>query len=218
MDDGTIETHISKTGNKTYRLSLSTQSFADPESKEKILQFFNKKGCVFKYWNADYITFGKKSTHIILNEIKDYLIPIQGNRITKQFLNPSVKLGEFKCTDVTVTGIKQLNADYVHVYDIEVADNHNFYLESGVLVSNCQTPQEKTLGLARLFVAKARGQESGQMVLISQAYALGQFCMDSTVINDRYWTMLEQPSDGGESTTTTTQRPRFRPRNKDNDS
>lgn len=99
-----------------------------------------------------------------------------------------------------------------------LAEDYSKAATADTVIAFCQTSQEKTLGLARLFVAKARGQESGQMVLISQAYALGQFCMDSTIINDRYWTMLEQPSDGAESAATPAQRPRFRPRNKSDDS
>jgi replicative DNA helicase len=93
-----------------------------------------------------------------------------------------------------------------------LAEDYSKAATADTVIAYCQTPQEKNLGLARLFVAKARGQESGQMVLISQAYGLGQFCMDSTSINDRYWTMLEEPSEET-STPTPTQRPRFRPRN-----
>lgn len=93
-----------------------------------------------------------------------------------------------------------------------LAEDYSKAATADTVIAFCQTAQEKTLGLARLFVAKARGQESGQMVLISQAYGLGQFCMDSTSINDRYWTMLEEPSADSE-TPTQPQRPRFRPRN-----
>lgn len=53
-----------------------------------------------------------------------------------------------------------------------------------------QTAAEKILGLARIYVEKARNEESKMQVLITQALALGQFCLDSILINADYWDML----------------------------
>ena len=48
-----------------------------------------------------------------------------------------------------------------------------------VAITYSQTPAEKKLGLARLMVGKARNDGDGFSVLITQAYGIGQFCLDS---------------------------------------
>ena len=47
------------------------------------------------------------------------------------------------------------------------------------VITYSQTKEEKALGLARLFVDKARDATDGFMCLISQAYPIGQFCLDA---------------------------------------
>lgn len=53
-----------------------------------------------------------------------------------------------------------------------------------------QTPEEHRLGLARLFVEKARNEEAKQIILMTQAYAIGQFCLDSARLDVDYWALL----------------------------
>ena len=60
-----------------------------------------------------------------------------------------------------------------------------------VCLTYSQTPAEKSLNLARLFVEKARNEESKMQVLISQAYGIGQFCLDSSPIHGDYWDFME---------------------------
>lgn len=59
-----------------------------------------------------------------------------------------------------------------------------------VAITYSQTPAEKLLNLARLFVEKARNEESKMQVLISQAYQIGQFCLDSAPIRSNYWDFM----------------------------
>jgi replicative DNA helicase len=47
-----------------------------------------------------------------------------------------------------------------------------------------QTPAEKKLGLARIFVEKSRSEEGRFVSLITQAYAIGQFALDSCSMGD----------------------------------
>ncbi len=71
------------------------------------------------------------------------------------------------------------------------------YSKAGIsdnIVSYNQTKDEKELGLARLFVVKARDESSGQQVLISQAYASGQFSLDAVRMgggDTNYWQEVE---------------------------
>lgn len=62
---------------------------------------------------------------------------------------------------------------------------------SDVVITYSQTPAEKSLGLARLLVDKARNEESKMSVLITQAYAIGQFCLDSVKLGTDYWDLME---------------------------
>ena len=66
---------------------------------------------------------------------------------------------------------------------------------SDVVLTYSQTPAEKTLNLARLFVEKARNEESKMQVLISQAYGIGQFCLDSSPIRGDYWDFMQDRTD-----------------------
>lgn len=59
------------------------------------------------------------------------------------------------------------------------------------VVSYSQTEAESRLGLARLSVEHARHAPKGMQVLITQAYATGQFVLQSAPLNNAYWDRLE---------------------------
>lgn len=95
----------------------------------------------------------------------------------------SNRLGE----DAKVLSLKYLAEDYSKA---ATADD---------IIAFCQTSVELRLGLARLFIAKARDEEREQTVLISQAYKMAQFCMDSSMISDRYWSLLDAHNNEGDT-------------------
>jgi hypothetical protein len=81
--------------------------------------------------------------------------------------------------DAKIITLKHLAEDYSKA---ATADN---------IVAYCQTQAESKIGLARLFIAKARDEEREQCVLISQCYRIGQFCLDAIMMNEnRYWDEL----------------------------
>jgi len=59
-----------------------------------------------------------------------------------------------------------------------------------------RTPMEEQLGLGRILVEKARDQKDGMSVLLTQAYALGQFVLDSTLLHGDYWDVMAQQAGG----------------------
>lgn len=61
------------------------------------------------------------------------------------------------------------------------------------LITMNQTPAEKKLGLMRLVAEAVRNEESKVQALITQAYPIGQFCLDATALHsaDEYWSILE---------------------------
>jgi hypothetical protein len=58
-----------------------------------------------------------------------------------------------------------------------------------------QTEAEKRANLARLFVNNARGVADGYEVVISQAYSVGQYALESAMMSSAYW---EQMGSGDE--------------------
>jgi hypothetical protein len=73
------------------------------------------------------------------------------------------------------------------------AEDYSKAATSDIVLSYNQTDEEKELGLARLFVAKNRDEESGRTVLVSQNYHSGQFALDSCVLHhDRYWDAVDR--------------------------
>lgn len=72
------------------------------------------------------------------------------------------------------------------------AEDYSKAATSDIVLSYNQTPEEKELNLARLFVAKNRDEESGRTVLVAQNYHSGQFCLDSCIMKiDRYWEEID---------------------------
>ena len=55
-----------------------------------------------------------------------------------------------------------------------------------------QTPEERKLGLARIFAAKARDAEDKFIALISQAYPIGQFALDSVAMHPQVLEAINQ--------------------------
>lgn len=61
-----------------------------------------------------------------------------------------------------------------------------------VVITYSQTLAEKALGLARLLVDKARNSDDKFSVLITQAYAIGQFCLDSVRLTSDFWDFMDE--------------------------
>jgi len=70
------------------------------------------------------------------------------------------------------------------------AEDISVLATADTMLTYSQTPEEHSLGLARIFVEKARNEEAKQVILVTQAYAIGQFCLDSIRLDMDYWTLL----------------------------
>lgn len=80
------------------------------------------------------------------------------------------------------------------VTDAMVAEDYSKIATADNVITYSQTPQEHKLGLARLFVSNGRNDEDKFVVLISQSYATGQFCLDSALMNSDYEAKLNGPA------------------------
>lgn len=74
-----------------------------------------------------------------------------------------------------------------------VAEDISKNATADVVLTYSQTPMEKKLGLARLFVDKARNEADKFGVLITQAYGMGQFSLDSAMLDADYWDLVDAP-------------------------
>lgn len=74
----------------------------------------------------------------------------------------------------------------------DVAEDISKMATADVVYTFSQTPAEKKLGLARIGAGKDRNHKDGGSVLITQAYGLGQFVLDSTPLHGDYWDVLDQ--------------------------
>ena len=72
------------------------------------------------------------------------------------------------------------------VKDDMVAEDVSKIATADNVITYSQTEQERKLGLARLWVSNARNDEDKFMILISQCYAAGQFCLNSTLMLSDY--------------------------------
>ena len=81
------------------------------------------------------------------------------------------------------------------VTDSMVAEDKSKIATADIVLTYSQTLEEKALGLARIFVSNARNDADKFQVLISQAYAAGQFCLNSTIMLQDYWTIVDDLKD-----------------------
>jgi len=70
--------------------------------------------------------------------------------------------------------------------DSMVSEDYSKIATADSVLTYSQTAQEKKLGLARLFVSNSRNDEDKFVVLVAQAYAIGQFALDSALMSVDY--------------------------------
>lgn len=70
-----------------------------------------------------------------------------------------------------------------------------------VVCSISRTKAEREIGLARIFVDSARSMEDKYLVMISQSYTTGQFCLDSTYMSKHVEAEVTRISGEGEEET-----------------
>lgn len=92
----------------------------------------------------------------------------------------------------TASQVNRAGAKARLVTDIHAGEDYSKVATSDTVITYNQTDDERALGLARLFVAAGRSDEDRFLILISQRYALGQFCMASTRMASKYWDMVAE--------------------------
>lgn len=85
----------------------------------------------------------------------------------------------------------KVSADADLVKATHVAEDWSIIGTADFVLTYSQTAAERRLGLARLFVDKARSEVDKFGCLITQSYKTGQFVLESTRLNDNYARLME---------------------------
>ena len=105
---------------------------------------------------------------------------------------------ERNCAVVTVSQGNRESETATTVRGAMASEDISKLATADVMLTYSQTDLEYLMGLGRVFVEKAR-QESGKIsILITQAYAMGQFVLDSMRMpGEDYWGLIESKKEGG---------------------
>lgn len=156
MDDGHIEKHMD-------RISLHTNGFT-PSDVSLLVEWFSHRWGLTGTVNTDNaIRFNAESSRKIMKLLGSYIQRSDKKRETKLFLCPEIAQGTVRNGAATVTSITSMvyTGQHRDKIDIEVADNHNYYLASGALVHNCATDEEMHGRIWRAFVFLNRHGAAG---------------------------------------------------------
>jgi hypothetical protein len=77
------------------------------------------------------------------------------------------------------------------VSSTNVSEDISKVFTADIVLAYSQTTAEARLGLGRISVEHARNAPKGAVVLLSQAYTIGQFCLEAVPLSSMYWERLE---------------------------
>ncbi len=132
----------------------------------------------------DYPDIMKQDSKHLRESIGQTYVELRGMSEERNYALAVVTQGNRSSYDAKVIREKHTSEDITKINTADMAVTFN------------QTDEEERHGLARLFVLKSRSEERHQTILISQAYAAGQFCLDCVSMNDGYWDTVRQASKG----------------------
>lgn len=93
---------------------------------------------------------------------------------------------------VTASQANRVGENVVTLTRKHLAEDFSKVAISDNVVTYNQTAYEYKLGLARLYVDKARNDRKGDTVLVTQNYNMGQYCLQSSLIRGNYFDVLEE--------------------------
>lgn len=98
---------------------------------------------------------------------------------------------------VTASQSNRQGASSKLVRSTNVGEDWSKVQTADTVITYSQTPEEEGLGLARLLIEHSRSQEGGTLLLITQSYRVGQFVIDSHIMDKTYWDKIKSFSNGG---------------------
>jgi len=123
---------------------------------------------------------------IMKTDNKDYRISL--GRIMEDVRGIAV---ERNVAMVVVHQSSKAGADARQMTSSHIAEDWSIVETADIIITHSVTPTEFKHGLARLYVSKARTEQDRFGILITQNYAVGQFCLESVLLENEYWDQLE---------------------------
>lgn len=130
---------------------------------------------------------------IILDYIN--LMQLKGNdkrlalgQVFKDFRNLCIRRN---AAGVTAQQASKEGAKAATVKMTNVAEAWSLTNDADIVITYSSTDAEHRMGLARLYVGKARDEKDKFGVLITQAYAMGAFVLDSMYLGHEYWELTK---------------------------
>jgi replicative DNA helicase len=97
--------------------------------------------------------------------------------------------------DMSVVTASQANRTGIYVTTLtrkHLAEDFSKVAIADNVITYNQTPNEKQVGLARLYIDKARNDRTGDSIILAQNYNIGQFCVQSALMKKGYFEDLEK--------------------------
>lgn len=100
---------------------------------------------------------------------------------------------------VVVTQCNRSGEDIKILTRKHLAEDYSKVMTADNLVSLNQTTEEYEKGLARLYIDKGRNERKGDLIIISQNFSIGQFCLSSAKMSRKYSSFLQTSGSSKES-------------------
>ena len=193
-------------------------SFAD----KKIRQYLTKRAEKFKR-RPELLIKEFPAGQLTMAQLKAYLSSLEGakgfipdliivdapDNMYHSMANKRLELGQLyvqlkglaqerNCAVAAVTQANREGGRSRTVTKQHVAEDYSKIGTADIFITFSQTQDEHDLGLARLFVAKGRGDTDKFTVLIAQAFGLGQFALDSHMMVRTYWDYIDDRDEDDE--------------------
>lgn len=138
---------------------------------------------------------------IILDYVGILKTDAKNHRISlgRQFEDFRALCVERAMAGVTASQVSKTGATSNHVRATHTAEDFSLIATTDVAVTYSQTETERRLGLARLFIDKARGERDKFELIITQAYDIGQFAIQSAPMDRVYLDYVKEEKTEWES-------------------
>lgn len=182
----------------------------NPDIKQQLrkhLRNSNRMQLVIKQFPTGQLTIPQLEAYLdqlerVANFVPDMIVVDYGDLMKLDISNMRASLGQLykdlrgiaverNCAMVTATQTNRDGADVGVITEKHVAEDFSKIAIADNIISLNQTEAERALGLMRAFVVKARNDEKGWQVLMTQAYQAGQFVLDSLRMTDSYLDHVE---------------------------
>lgn len=196
------------TGFEDLRVTPSL-SFDDPRIRSKLIRKINNDGgrllsnIVIKQFPTGALTIGHLTAYLdnletaeqftpdlLIIDYPDLMkLPADNLRLALDELYQRLR-GLAVTRNIALTVVSQSHraaAKSKQVGAENVAEAYSKIAHCDTVITYSQTEHEQKLGLARLFVAAGRNDESKITIVISQQYGMGSFVLDSALMSNDYW-------------------------------